>query len=278
MDEFWQNDDDIIHIEDLPREVDWRKRGAVTPVKNQGNCGSCWAHGAVETIESYLKINNPHLNLTELSVQQITSCAPNPDHCGGTGGCYGSIPQLGFVYAQLYGLNTADQYPYVSGNSAESEKCLFDAKKKPSKVTLRGYEILPRNNMKAFMKHLAYKGPLAISVAASDLKSYSNGIYDGCSFDSDIVMNHEIQLVGYGTDKELGDYWLARNSWGPHWGEEGFIRFKRNKATHCGFDRSTADGSACAGDGMDVQHVCGECGLLYEGVYPIGVSLKDDFE
>lgn len=257
-------------MENLPKSVDWRTKGAVTTVKNQGQCGSCWAHAAVETIESFLQINTGEL--MELSVQQITSCAPNVNHCGGNGGCEGSIPQLGFVYAQLYGLNSESQYPYVSGKTQHTEQCHFSPHNVSAKVTLKGYEILPRNNMTAFMAHLAYKGPLAISVAASNLREYSSGVFDGCSFNKNMVLNHEIQLVGYGEDEDLGEYWIARNSWGPNWGENGYIRFKRYDHVTCGKDTKPKDGSGCDDDGFDEFYVCGECGLLFEGVYPVDVQ------
>merc|ERR1711934_807102 len=78
-------------IKDLPESVDWRDAGVLTEPKNQGSCGSCWAFATIEAIESYAAINN--VTLQELSAQEVTSCTPNPLHCGGTGGCHGSIPQ-----------------------------------------------------------------------------------------------------------------------------------------------------------------------------------------
>lgn len=96
-------------IKDLPESVDWREKGAVTPVKNQGQCGSCWAFATTEMIESYAAIATGEL--PELSSQQVTSCTPNPLSCGGVGGCMGSIPQLGYTYIQLFGHATEDDYP-----------------------------------------------------------------------------------------------------------------------------------------------------------------------
>ena len=94
---------------DLPAEVDWRKQGVVTDVKNQGQCGSCWAFCTTEMIESYAGIATG--STPELSSQQVTSCTPNPLSCGGTGGCMGSIPQLGYTYIQLFGHVTEEDYP-----------------------------------------------------------------------------------------------------------------------------------------------------------------------
>merc|ERR1712241_1411765 len=93
-----------VKVEDLPASVDWRDKGAISDVKDQGYCGSCWAFATAETIESYLQIESGNSVVEELSAQHITSCTPNELSCGGSGGCQGSIPQLGFVYTQLFGL------------------------------------------------------------------------------------------------------------------------------------------------------------------------------
>merc|ERR1712111_216831 len=82
-------------------------------------------------------------------------------------------------------------------------------------------------------------------------------------------INHVVQLVGYGTDPEKGDYWLIRNSWGPEWGENGFIRLKRESSEICGFDSKPQDGVGCHGQTETVK-VCGMCGVLYDTIYPIG--------
>ena len=120
---------EIPKLSDLPDHVDWREAGVITETKNQGSCGSCWAFATTEQIESYAAINNA--SLTKLSAQEITTCTPNPLHCGGTGGCRGSIPQLGYNYVQLFGLATNDDYPYWSGNFKSSfgecfKNTLFD--------------------------------------------------------------------------------------------------------------------------------------------------------
>merc|ERR1712136_667008 len=187
---------------DLPAEVDWRKQGVVTDVKNQGQCGSCWAFCTTEMIESYAGIATG--STPELSSQQVTSCTPNPLSCGGTGGCMGSIPQL-------------------------------------------GYTTLTANDQDAVMTHLAEVGPLAVAVYASGWGSYSGGVYDGCDFESNIALNHAVQLVGYGTDASEGDYWIVRNSWGSRWGEDGYIRLQRQSTAQCGTDSSPMDGTACVG-------------------------------
>ena len=98
------------------------------------------------------------------------------------------------------------------------------------------------------MQHLAEVGPLAVSVYASSWGAYSGGVFEGCSYDSNIALNHAVQLVGYGSDPADGDYWIVRNSWGPGWGEDGYIRLKRT--AECGMNSTpmVSDGQ-CASVG-----------------------------
>jgi len=254
---------------DLPDSVNWVEKGAVSPVKNQGRCGSCWAFAVTEQIESYYAIASGEL--IDLSAQQVTSCSPNALQCGGSGGCKGSVTQLGFNYLQLFGMMSDADYPYVSGDTSEAETCVYD----PSltQVGLTGYDTLPANNHDAVMAHLAEVGPLSIAVDASVWHTYTGGVFTGCPFDENISINHGVQLVGYGSDfSALGvyDYWLVRNSWGESWGENGFIKLLRTQ--ECGVNSTPMDGTACVnGPGTDMQTVCGMCGMLLDPSYPLGV-------
>merc|ERR1712029_915778 len=153
-----------VKVEDLPDSVDWREMGAISAVKDQGYCGSCWAFATAETIESYLQIESGNSAVEELSAQHITSCTPNELSCGGTGGCQGSIPQLGFVYTQLFGLTKEEDYPYTSGNLGITGNCKYSPNSMDTLATVRGYETLPRNNMEAVMNHLANVGPLLLQL------------------------------------------------------------------------------------------------------------------
>merc|ERR1711931_578106 len=144
---------------DLPAEVDWRKEGVITDVKNQGQCGSCWAFCTTEMIESYAAIETG--TLPEPSAQQVTACTPNPLSCGGTGGCYGSIPQLGYTYIQLFGHATEEDYPYKSGSSMNTEDCLYDVTNTAPAVGITGYDTMS-NDQGTVMNHLANVGPLAV--------------------------------------------------------------------------------------------------------------------
>lgn len=101
------------------------------------------------------------------------------------------------------------------------------------------------------METLVHSGPVAISVDATVWHSYESGIFNGCPYDKSIVLNHAVQLVGYGSSDE-GDYWIVRNSWGPTWGEDGFIRLKRENISKCGVDESPLSGAACVNDGQEI--------------------------
>merc|ERR1711872_1049643 len=223
-------------------------------MEEHNKSGASWKMGMnqfsdltqAEMIESYAGIamtGSPPV----LSSQQVTSCTPNPLKCGGTGGCMGSIPQLGYTYIQLFGHVTEDDYPYTSGTTTDTGDCMYDFMNTAPVVGITGYNTLPPNDQEAVMTHLAEKGPLAVAVYASGWGGYGGGVYDGCSFDSNIALNHAVQLVGYGTDETEGDYWIVRNSWGSSWGEGGYIRLQRQSTAQCGTDSTPMDGTACVG-------------------------------
>merc|ERR1712108_81816 len=122
--------------------------------------------------------------------------------------------------------------------------------------------VLPSNEKQPLLNAVSGQGPLAVSVDASAWGSYEEGIFDGCNnVNPDI--NHAVQLVGYGTDENSGEnFWLVRNSWGPSWGENGYIRLKMYDSPPCGVDLYPQDGTACDGGPANVT-VCGNCGILY---------------
>lgn len=251
---------------DLPDSVDWRtKKGVVTAPKNQGACGGCWAFSAVETLESHLAIATGKAS-PKLSTQQVISCAPNPNQCGGTGGCEGSTQPLAFNYTQTAGITTEDDYPFKgSTGTCDSAEIKVVAKN-------AGYEVLPTNDYTALMTAVATKGPISISVAAGGLgwQLYSGGIMKQGPFNKGFDIDHAVQLVGYGEENDIL-YWLVRNSWGS-WGENGYIRLQRfgEGKEPCGMDNSPQDGMACKGDTSPKKY-CGLCGILSDSSYPTGV-------
>lgn len=246
---------------ELPASVDWRDHGVITSVKQQGSCGSCWAFAATETVESHYAIASR--NLLELAPQALVSCMPNPDQCGGTGGCQGATGELAFNYTVEHGLPLAVDYPYTAGDGYELPCEGFHA---PA-VKAERYVKLPGNDVDALATAVATVGPITVSVAAAPWNHlhYGGGIFDGCSSAPDgAVIDHAVQLVGY-----TEDYWLIRNSWGSSWGEDGYIRLSRKNDRHHAKDTQPLDGLACAGQNETVT-VWGECGVLFDSSYPIG--------
>lgn len=253
----------------LPYEVDYRTAvpPVLTAIKNQGRCGSCWAHSAVEAIESHTAIT--HGKLYVLSQQQLTSCTPNPDHCGGTGGCFGSTEALAFEYAAgAGGLAEEWDYSYTSYHG-DSGTCK-DQTSQPV-VHVKGFVSIPKNDQKALLEAVATVGPIAVGVDASKWSGYAGGVFDGCGDYSvaNITKNHAVQLVGYGHDPATNkDYWIIRNSWGPRWGENGYMRLLREENPSCGWSDDAHSDAACDGD-PDEEWVCGMCGVLSGATYPL---------
>ncbi|PWA46245.1 Cysteine peptidase, asparagine active site-containing protein [Artemisia annua] len=199
---------------DLPKSVDWRKKGAVAPVKNQGSCGSCWAFSTVAAVEGINQIVTG--NLTELSEQELIDCDTSFNN-----GCNGGLMDYAFSFiVRNGGLHKEEEYPYIMSEGTCDEK-----KDVSERVTISGYHDVPRNNENSFLKALANQ-PISVAIDASgrDFQFYSGGVFDGhCGTDLD----HGVAAVGYGTSKGV-DYVTVRNSWGPKWGEKGYIRMKRN--------------------------------------------------
>jgi len=249
--------------EGLPTHVDWRTKGIITAVKNQGECGSCWTFGTCETIESFWAMKTK--KLVVMSEQQILDCTPNPNDCGGTGGCGGGTPEIAYQQIiQMGGLTSEKDYPYT----AENGNCQFNKQTTPPVAKLTGYKVLPSNNYTAVLTAVASIGPMVINVDASEWSSYDSGVFSGCDEESNIDIDHVVQLVGYGTDTQLGSYWIVRNSWGGDWGESGYIRLARPTKVTCGIDYSPQDGTGCNGGPSQVT-VCGQCGILYDVSYPV---------
>ncbi|MCL7033201.1 hypothetical protein MKW94_006343 [Papaver nudicaule] len=198
----------------LPEHVDWRKEGAVVDVKNQGSCGSCWAFSTIAAVEGVNKIVTG--DLISLSEQELVDCDTSYNQ-----GCNGGLMDYGFQFIiQNGGIDTEDDYPY----KAKDGKC--DVNRKNSHVvTIDGFEDVPVNDEKALQKAVSNQ-PISVAIEAGGraFQLYKSGVYTGrCG----TALDHGVVAVGYGTDNGK-DYWIVRNSWGPKWGEEGYIRMERN--------------------------------------------------
>jgi len=249
-----------------PFAKDWREYSPsiVTPVKDQKSCGSCWAFASTATIESYYALNTKELAI--LAPQTLVSCAPNPNDCGGTGGCEGSIPELAFNYTSTRGIALESDMPY----KAHDEACPADYK---AAATLDSYVKLPANDASALESALATVGPIAVNVAAN-WRNYGGGVFSGGCTADDCVLDHVVVALGYrkavGVGGTASGYWLIRNSWGTSWGEEGYIRLTRGYDKTTFVDKTPADGVACKPFPKN-QSVSGESGVLFDMSYPTGV-------
>ena len=205
----------------LPNNYDWRTKGVVGNIKDQGKCGSCWAFSAISSLESQLSIlTNTNCILSE---QEIVDCVKNVDTC--CDGCNGEIYTV---------------YDYLSGTEDESglnySYSICKVVKSSLPYNVSGYKSIIPNNEHILKYYLYNIGPISVGVNANrDWQLYKNGIYDpgteNCP-NSNNDIDHGVVIVGYGSENGL-DYWIIRNSWGKDWGENGYIRISRGKNT-CG--------------------------------------------
>jgi len=197
----------------LASTVDWRTKGAVTPVKDQGQCGSCWAFSATEAIESFFFLKTQ--KLVELSPQQITSCDKVD------GGCNGGWPYRAYNYVKSAGgMELGKDYPYTSGTSGQTGVCKFVSSKVVSGTGLTGYTSIQKSESQ--LQTALNNGPVSVCVAADAFQSYRGGILKSCPGSID----HCVQAVGYDS---TNNYWIVRNSWATTWGEQGYIRIAMGK-------------------------------------------------
>jgi len=282
----------------LPKEKDWTTLKVAKKVPNQGSCGSCWAFSTVSVIDAHFEIWAAKTHGGKhrfFSQQQVVDCTPNPNACGGSGGCGGATVELGMDWINKHGLASLADVPYkgsdgkctvggkslvsaseeVDGEDSESDAfAQLQPKASPAgwgqtgaSIGMMGYSTLPSNVDQPLAEAVANYGPVGVAVAAGAWFEYSKGVFDGCKKDG--VLDHAVTLYGYGEDKGT-KYWNIRNSYGPNWGEHGFIRMKRfgnGKEQHCGVDKAPEEGVACKNGPKEVK-ICGMCGILYDSVVP----------
>lgn len=202
--------------------IDWRKKGAVTPVKNQAQCGSCWAFSATEEIESMNILKTGETKI--LSPQQIVSCD------GTSFGCNGGWPYSAYNYVkQAGGIESNKDYPYTSQNGA-SGTCKFNSSDVDVKVSGYTYAVpactddnnCNDQNVKLLNNNMAQHGPVSICVNAGIWQDYTNGILKAPCANGADDLDHCVQLVGSNMAAET-PYWIIRNSWATDWGVDGYI-------------------------------------------------------
>lgn len=217
----------------LPSSMDWRKLGAVNPVKDQGICGSCWSFGAMGTIEGRVAVVTGKLPL--LAEQEIIDCS----WFYGNNGCDGGDDFQGYEWLmQQGGAATAASYgPYLMQNGrchANDSAIVVGAK-------LTGYVNVTSGDENALLDAVAFHGPISISIDASlpSFDFYSSGVYDdpACANGVD-DLDHTVMAIGYGTTAEGQDYWLVLNQWSKFWGNDGTILIARDSKNICGVTTS----------------------------------------
>jgi len=208
----------------LPASWDWRNQGAVTDVKDQGQCGSCWSFSTTGSTEGCHFLTTK--NLVSLSEQNLIDCS----QAQGNQGCDGGLMTgaMDYIIANK-GIDTEASYPYTA---EDGTSCNFN----PANVgaTLTGYTNVNQYDENDLQTKVA-KGPTSVAIDAGNdsFQFYSSGVYYEPACDQD-SLDHGVLAIGWGTDPSGGDYWIVKNSWGSSWGQSGYIWMARNKNNNCG--------------------------------------------
>lgn len=211
----------LANVDALPDSVDWVAQGAVTPVKNQGQCGSCWTFSATGALEGAAFVKTG--KLVSLSEQQLVDCDDS------SSGCNGGLMDNAFFYVQKHGLATEAEYPYKGVNGM----CHAAVGATP-RVT--GVIDLPRGDEQSLAAAVATQ-PVSVAIQANQFafQFYKSGVLTATCGKN---LDHGVLLVGFGVDSGV-PYWKIKNSWGANWGEGGFIRIERG-TNKCGVAESAS--------------------------------------
>jgi len=230
-----------LDVSSLPDSFDWREKGAVNAVKNQQQCGSCWAFATVANIEGAGFVTNK--KLLSLSEQELVDC----DKKTGDVGCQGGLPSNAYtdMIQNKIGLETEATYPYV----AKDGQC--KASKSAEKAFIGGWVNVSTDEDQIAAALMKY-GPLAIGINAGPMQWYHGGVAKPWKVVCNPAkLDHGVAIVGFGVDSGT-KYWVIRNSWGPSWGEKGYYRIVRGTGA-CGLNTmvTSATGITFEGGNQD---------------------------
>jgi C1A family cysteine protease len=204
----------VLPTSNLAATVDWRTKGAVTPVKDQGQCGSCWAFSTTGALEGLSFLSGK--GLQSFSEQQLVDCSTSQ----GNQGCNGGLMDYGFTFVQQNGITTEDAYPYTATDG--------DCSTQGGDFKIGGYTDVAAGDVDQLASAVNGR-PVSIAVDAENWQNYQSGVFSDC----DTNLDHGVLLVGYDADA-----WYVKNSWGESWGENGYIRLARGNT--CGLANSAS--------------------------------------
>jgi C1A family cysteine protease len=204
----------VLPTDNLAASVDWRTKGAVTGVKDQGQCGSCWSFSTTGSLEGLSFLSGK--GLQSFSEQQLVDCSTSQ----GNQGCNGGLMDYAFTYVQSNGITTEDAYPYTATDGS----CQTTG----GDFRIGGYTDVAQGDVNQLAAAVNQQ-PVSIAVDANNWQMYSSGVFSDC----ETSLDHGVLLVGY--DSEA---WIVKNSWGEGWGESGYIRLARGNT--CGLANSAS--------------------------------------
>eukprot|EP00359_Climacostomum_virens_P001646 CAMPEP_0204899274 /NCGR_PEP_ID=MMETSP1397-20131031/1760_1 /ASSEMBLY_ACC=CAM_ASM_000891 /TAXON_ID=49980 /ORGANISM="Climacostomum Climacostomum virens, Strain Stock W-24" /LENGTH=263 /DNA_ID=CAMNT_0052067221 /DNA_START=234 /DNA_END=1025 /DNA_ORIENTATION=- len=215
----------VIDIE-AADSIDWREKNVVTPVKDQGNCGSCWSFSTTGSVEGLHALKTG--NLVSYSEQQLVDCSS----AYGNYGCNGGLMEDAFQYIEKYGIETEAAYPYTGSD----DSCRYNADLADKIVT--SFVNVPQTD--ADLAQALNIGPVSVAIEADQgiFQFYNGGVIQSSACGSSL--DHGVLAVGY-----TSDYWIVKNSWGPSWGDKGYVLLQR-----------------------DANSKAGTCGILLDASYP----------